>query len=309
MLGCLITHFVDDEVQSVATAVIEGIGAGFISSLDGNVDLLGQAGTVRVDCWILALGADLPHQAAIAGVLPAASTAPSRAEPSEPGFWPARIDPNRIVLATLDKDWRITKVAPGSAGQLGWPSPRSATVMPQLHELAHPADASTLVESFRRRSSTQAPDTFTVRLRGPDEQWMAARITVSSLRGQAPPQFGLVVSRLHAEEPDVSVSERVARLEDQLAQIRQVVQATDGNGANRLVDLSDLTMRQGEIVERLLQGHRVDAIARDLYVSPSTVRNHLSAIFEKFGVASQSELIELLRDRPTGANVNGPDGL
>jgi DNA-binding CsgD family transcriptional regulator len=297
VLGCLITDFVDDEVQPVATAVIEGIGAGFISSVDGNVDLLGQAGTVRVDCWILALGTDRPHRLAIAGVLPAASTAPSRAEPSEPGFWPARIDPDRIVLATLDNDWRITKVAPGSADRLGWPSPRSAKVMPQLHDLAHPADASTLDESFRRRSS-QAPGTFTLRLRGPDEQWMAARVTVSSLRGQAPPQFGLVVSRLHAEAPDVSVSERVSRLEDQLARIRQVVQATDGDGQDRSVDLSDLTMRQGEIVERLLQGHRVDAIARDLYVSPSTVRNHLSAIFEKFGVASQSELIELLRDRP-----------
>jgi DNA-binding NarL/FixJ family response regulator len=60
-------------------------------------------------------------------------------------------------------------------------------------------------------------------------------------------------------------------------------------------------MRQREIVERLLGGHRVDAIARDLYVSPSTVRNHLSAIFEKLGVASQSELIELLRRDSSGA--------
>ena len=53
-----------------------------------------------------------------------------------------------------------------------------------------------------------------------------------------------------------------------------------------------------EIVGRLLDGHRVDAIARDLSVSPSTVRNHLSAIFEKLGVASQSELVELLRGAP-----------
>jgi DNA-binding CsgD family transcriptional regulator len=102
---------------------------------------------------------------------------------------------------------------------------------------------------------------------------------------------------MQAEE--AAESERVARLEDQLARIRRVVQSTDGNAAANPVDLSDLTLRQRQIVDRLLDGHRVDAIARDLYVSPSTVRNHLSAIFEKLGVASQSELIELLRGHAT----------
>jgi len=307
VLGCLITDFVDDEVRPVAAAVIEGIRAGFISSVDGNVDLFSHEGPSRLDCWILSLGTDRPHQTAIAGVVPASSTASSPTVPSELGFWPAHNDPNRIVLATLDEDWRITDAAPGSAGQLGWPEPRSAGVMPQLHELAHPADASTLDGFFGRRSSTDTPATFTLRLRGPDERWMPARVTVSPLRGRVPGQFGLVLWRMQMEEPGATDSERVARLEDQLARIRQVVQAKDGDGAARMVDLSELTVRQREIVERLLEGHRVDAIARDLNVSPSTVRNHLSAIFEKLGVASQSELIELLRVRSTGAQANGPD--
>ena len=301
VLGCLITDFVDDEVQPVATAVINGIRVGFISSVDGNVDLFGQAGTARLDCWILSLGIARPHQRAIAGVVPATSTASSSTAPSEPGFWPAHIDPNRIVLATLDEDGRIREVAPGSAAQLGWPEPGSARVMPQLHELAHPADAATLDGIFNRHSSTESPATFALRLRGPDERWMPARVTVSPLRGPLPAQFGLVLWRMQMEVPGATESERVARLEDQLARIRQVVQSKDGDGATRLVDLNQLTIRQREIVERLLEGHRVDAIARDLNVSPSTVRNHLSAIFEKLGVASQSELIELLRVRSTGA--------
>ncbi len=112
---------------------------------------------------------------------------------------------------------------------------------------------------------------------------------------------------MQMEEPGATESERVARLEDQLARIRQVVQGKDGNGATRSVDLSELTMRQKEIVERPLEGHRVDAIARDLNVSPSAVRNHLSAIFEKLGVASQSELIEFLRVRSAGAKAIDPD--
>jgi DNA-binding CsgD family transcriptional regulator len=32
-----------------------------------------------------------------------------------------------------------------------------------------------------------------------------------------------------------------------------------------------------------------------MYLAPSTVRNHLTAVFRKFGVNSQAELIEALR--------------
>jgi two-component system nitrate/nitrite response regulator NarL len=56
-----------------------------------------------------------------------------------------------------------------------------------------------------------------------------------------------------------------------------------------------LTVRQWEILTRLLRGERVPTIASELFVSQSTVRNHLSAIFERFGVHSQPELLALLR--------------
>ncbi len=108
VLGCLITDFVDDEVRPIATAVIEGISAGFISSVDGNVDLLGQAGTVRVDCWILALGADLPHQVAIAGVLPATSTAPPGPSPPSRAFGPLASTP----IGSFWRHWTRTGGSP-----------------------------------------------------------------------------------------------------------------------------------------------------------------------------------------------------
>ncbi|MGZ4792656.1 MAG: EAL domain-containing protein [Ilumatobacteraceae bacterium] len=62
-----------------------------------------------------------------------------------------------------------------------------------------------------------------------------------------------------------------------------------------LSDAERLSTRQIEILERLLGGERVPAIARDLYVSQSTVRNHLSAIYQRVGVHSQEELLSLLR--------------
>ena len=58
--------------------------------------------------------------------------------------------------------------------------------------------------------------------------------------------------------------------------------------------LEALSSRQWEIVTRLLRGERVPRIARAMYLSPSTVRNHLSTIFRKLGVHSQAELIDRL---------------
>jgi DNA-binding CsgD family transcriptional regulator len=43
---------------------------------------------------------------------------------------------------------------------------------------------------------------------------------------------------------------------------------------------------------------RASTIAEALYLSPSTVRNHLTMIFRKFGVHSQLELIHKLRPLP-----------
>ena len=58
---------------------------------------------------------------------------------------------------------------------------------------------------------------------------------------------------------------------------------------------SELSSRQLEILTRIAAGERVATIGRALFIAPSTVRNHLSAIFAKFGVHSQSELFDVLR--------------
>jgi PAS domain S-box-containing protein len=64
--------------------------------------------------------------------------------------------------------------------------------------------------------------------------------------------------------------------------------------------LSRLSGREFEVVRMLLLGDRVPVIARNLYVSQSTVRNHLSSVFRKLRVRSQQELIVLLRERNQG---------
>ena len=59
-------------------------------------------------------------------------------------------------------------------------------------------------------------------------------------------------------------------------------------------DLQQLTPREREVLVQIAGGRRVPAMAKKLFISQSTVRNHLRAIYRKLGVESQGELVELL---------------
>jgi DNA-binding CsgD family transcriptional regulator len=62
-----------------------------------------------------------------------------------------------------------------------------------------------------------------------------------------------------------------------------------------LSGLNKLTTRELDLLTRLLQGDRVPAIALELFVTQSTVRSHLASIFQKVGVTSQQQLLDLFR--------------
>jgi len=61
------------------------------------------------------------------------------------------------------------------------------------------------------------------------------------------------------------------------------------------VDLSVLSPREVEVLELIRNGYRVATVARRLFISPHTVRNHLKRIFLKLEVGSQAELLEKLK--------------
>ncbi|MHA6832650.1 helix-turn-helix transcriptional regulator [Ralstonia pseudosolanacearum] len=56
-----------------------------------------------------------------------------------------------------------------------------------------------------------------------------------------------------------------------------------------------LTLPQREIIRRVVAGHSDKVIASDLGIAPQTVRNQLSAVYQRLGVQSRSQLIDLLR--------------
>jgi DNA-binding CsgD family transcriptional regulator len=114
----------------------------------------------------------------------------------------------------------------------------------------------------------------------------------------------------------------VANRSDQLAlllhtitdELRDAVLLLDGAGTRADPDAladqhrldrrwHDLSAREREVAALLGAGLRVPTIARRLFVSQSTVRNHLSNIFAKVGVASQAELTELLASTRPAAHT------
>jgi pimeloyl-ACP methyl ester carboxylesterase/DNA-binding CsgD family transcriptional regulator len=62
-------------------------------------------------------------------------------------------------------------------------------------------------------------------------------------------------------------------------------------------ELSTLTAREREILDLVAGGSTNQQIGDRLFISEKTVRNHLTAIFDKIGVSSRSQAIVFARDR------------
>jgi len=62
----------------------------------------------------------------------------------------------------------------------------------------------------------------------------------------------------------------------------------------------DLTERERDILALVAEGYTNNAIASRLYLSPKTVRNYVSSIFTKLGVADRSQAIVLARETGLG---------
>jgi DNA-binding NarL/FixJ family response regulator len=66
----------------------------------------------------------------------------------------------------------------------------------------------------------------------------------------------------------------------------------------------ELTGRETEILELIAGGARNADIARQLFISPKTVRNHISNIFTKLQVADRADAIARARAAGMGSDNN-----
>lgn len=105
-------------------------------------------------------------------------------------------------------------------------------------------------------------------------------------------------AELHRGAETITLDVDISGILDQSGQRMAAMWGTVGPVSPDPRGSLSLSDREAEILELAGQGLRVATIARALYISPSTVRNHLSSIFRKAGVRNQAELLEWLRAVP-----------
>jgi DNA-binding CsgD family transcriptional regulator/PAS domain-containing protein len=199
----------------------------------------------------------------------------------------------------LDDHWRVIRVGSTDASLL--PRPSDGLVGRSLIELTHPDDLPALLFAVARATTDRGARAL-VRLRQQDGTWREVQAAPSLLEGDATTPVGLVLTaRNHSDEPGSrgwagEIPGHLRRIAEQIeaaAVLAPLAQTADALGVTTTTDLSP---RQWEIVSRLVRGQRVTTIAAEMYLSRSTVRNHLSAIYAKVGVHSQEELLALYRN-------------
>ena len=181
--------------------------------------------------------------------------------------------------------------------------------------VATTTSARTCEEAVEESGTTQF-DVAVVDLRLPDGD--GVELTRRLLARQ--PHLRVLVLTMHADSDAVMRALasgaagyllKDAEPEDVCAAVRQVARGAlvVGSGAASTLrntiagsplDLTKLSQRDQELLSLLAQGLSTALIAGRLHVSPKTVRNRLSEMFQRIGVSSRAEAIVFARDAGLG---------
>jgi DNA-binding CsgD family transcriptional regulator len=219
-----------------------------------------------------------------------------------------------VAVGTVDAEWRIARISADVEPILGR-KPEDSVGLPVLAAV-HPADVAGLLAVVDQASNTRRAVMIRLRVLDGSQRWVPVDVVLTPLEGGAHvPRFGFALAAAASSMSRPGTQERIAALEQTLWRIAQELQSAGVvQGLERMPDvlalpaLRDLTARQWEILTRLLRGERVPGIARAMYLSPSTIRNHLSAIFRKVGVHSQEQLLEVLKAEADGSVATAAAG-
>lgn len=202
-----------------------------------------------------------------------------------------------IALGTVDAEWRVDRITNEVQELLGR-SPEEVLCR-SVFTLIHPEDVGSLLLLAAHAATQPGGSLGRVRVMGADGTWTWCRLSVHAVASDPPAAFAFSLSGdtqvIPAQDPrTLELEEHLRRIAREVASSGVAALSTDMPTSIELPQLSELTAREYEIVVRLTHGQRIAAIARSLFLSESTVRNHLTGVYRKLGVSSQTELIDLL---------------
>ncbi len=220
--------------------------------------------------------------------------------------WPRAID--GAIIGVLDEALRVAQVSQGVARTLGFR--RTEVLGHPATGFVHRDDVPVLLSSVAHALAERAGIATELRIRDHDDRWRHMHVMLAPLASDDV-QIGYTLVPIVVAEQNVAA--RIQALEQRLRRIGGEVEASgvpvgvagvEGVTSSRratarhLPELADLSPRQWEVLDRLQRGERVPGIARRLFLSQSTVRNHLTGIYRRLGVNSQEELLDILRAPP-----------
>jgi DNA-binding CsgD family transcriptional regulator len=287
---------VDATELEVSRAALAALASGAVDSFRAHRLLTTSDGPTLTSVWVRSI----PRSAgaiALVLVLPA----DEYDDPSPlPGPDISLRPTSDLAAGTMRLGGEIVTLVRSDAGVLGEAMSHEGTGA-QLVDHVHPDDRKRLRTALQQFERGLDEVIAQIRVGHTQHEWVACECHLFATGdGPGGEPIGFVLSGV-SHQPQVP-TERVAQLEQHIGRIAAEVLAAgvtvgpaNAVGDVPSISIGGLTARQLDIVNRLLEGARVTTIAAALYISPSTVRNHLSAVYRTAHVHSQAELIELLR--------------
>ena len=294
--GMIVGHRFEEFTADPAAVGVDLLAGGRLNGYETFRVLRRPRGTdVKVRMWIRSFD----HQPATRFVVIVLVADDIAGEPLERDWQEAP-----AVVGTADANLRIERISIDAEGLFGRPV---ADVLGQsLPALVAEDDVPALLSALSEASTSQAGVSLYLNVTpGAIGSEMRCEVLLLPLQPTPSCAFVFLPSPANTAGKDSAELSTILLRLGRGATIAELARGVfRGISESTMPGLSRLTTRELEIASRLLDGDRPPEIARKLFLSQSTVRNHLASVFAKVGVTSQQDLLNLLRQ----AQANLGDG-
>jgi DNA-binding CsgD family transcriptional regulator len=288
VLGRTVDEFMTDQPSGALDLLRAGQLQGYVTTRSLRRR---QEEPMPVQVWVRGLGKDTPPRFAVAVfATPLTRTGALLPEVARSDLTP--------VVGTSDESLLIDRISSDVEALLGYQP--SDVLGRSMLSLVTETSVSDLLGSLAHAAGTGAGVTLNLVARSKQGDPVLLEAVLWPLR--PPPRCGFaLLPGAYAESASgtaADVENWMSRFASDSGAVSLSRHLATAPREGELAGLSRLTTRELEIVSRLVSGDRVPSIAKALFLSPSTVRNHLHSIYQKLDIHSQQELIHVFRGGP-----------